>query len=215
MKNKFSFFVLYLSILLHGHSQTVSLKNTKVNEKEELSELKALLGFNSFAFCISPKRFCYVNFYVEEFLNDSLISKHDLYSTKGSYSADLLDMIFPKSSRKNTLIRFYTYSRSDTVEQVVFRFGGMEMIQSLRVNKKELNYDWSCALEGLNQQKAKIAEKMALLYYSTGVLDESPNGEVVSRFCSIPNIINHKSIAKGPTKLRHYFVVGVQFLEKL
>ncbi|PBQ30752.1 hypothetical protein CNR22_02835 [Sphingobacteriaceae bacterium] len=53
--------------------------------------------------------------------------------------------LIPMSKTGIFTIKIYTLVKSDTVEDLRFRIGGIELNKGLRINRKELAYEWKIA----------------------------------------------------------------------
>ncbi|PBQ30753.1 hypothetical protein CNR22_02840 [Sphingobacteriaceae bacterium] len=81
MKNKLILIgILFLMKLSYG--QNYSIKIATVKDSEVLSESMNMAGVNYFMFDLPSPESKYINIYVDECLNDSMIKKYDFVSSQ-------------------------------------------------------------------------------------------------------------------------------------
>lgn len=211
-------FILSLLTEISGfYGQNYSVKYLLPNDSEVMTEFMSMTGFEHFEFNLISTNAKYINVFVDEYLNDTLIKSYDHVSeTKNGISKELFAMVFRKSNPGAFKIKLYALAKGDTLEQFKFRIGGLEINKKLRVNKKDFEYEWKMpeAIENRNGCKVVVGKKTPLLYYSTSV-EENVDGTMINRFCNVPNVIEHKDLMKPGAVIKHYFSIGIQLLDEI
>jgi hypothetical protein len=175
-----------------------------------------MMGFDYHKFELKSSKPAYINVYINEYLNDTLINQFDhISANKKDTPKAYFDLVFTKLDSTKFTLKIYTLSKNDSIERIQFRIGELGLFKNLEVNKKEFSYSWK--LTEFNDNIGPVLEvgkKMALLYYATSV-EEIIDGKTVDAFCNVPNILNNKSLIENKGKIKHYFEIGLELVEKI
>jgi hypothetical protein len=158
----------------------------------------------------------YINVYIDEYLNDELITQYDhISANKDEAPKAYFDLIFTKLDSNQFTLKFYTLSKSDSIEQLQFRIGELGLFRKLKVNKEEFDYSWKLTdfPENIGPM-VELAKKIPLIYYATAV-EENIDGNTVNAFCRVPNILNNRHLIENQGVIKHYFEIGLELVEKI
>lgn len=181
------------------------------------ASFRSMMGFDYHKFRFKAEGSPFVNVYIDEYLNDSLIQSYD------HISANLADapvayrqMIFHQLDTSEFTLRIYAHSQSDTLERVQFRIGELGLYRRLQVNQQASSYSWKPAYHTADGEVRRpvINEKIPLLYYTTAE-QQNVNGETISAFCLVPNILNKRHLVENRGRIRHFFEIGLLLVDKL
>jgi hypothetical protein len=216
MKKQFLIILFLLVAIQLSYSQENRIKFETKKDNIDMTTFMTMVGFDYNKFTFKTDKSAYVNVYIDEYLNDELVSEFDYISTINKSITKLpYNIYFTKLDTSEFTLRIYSYSKSDTIEEIQFRIGEVALCRDLHVNKKDFSYSWKLA--GFNNNigpKIKNGNKIPLLYYTTA-LQENVNGSSVEAFCTVPNILDNRDLIENKGKIKHYFIIGMELVEKI
>ena len=212
--------LILLLLFIGFHSITFSQENRIVflpnRDEADLGVFMNMLGFNYHKFVLQSYQSPYVNVYIDEYLNDKLIEHFDhISANKDTAPKEYFNLIFTRLDTSEFVLKIYSLSKSDSIEEIQFRIGELGLYKKLHVNRKDFAYSWK--LSEFNNNVGPIIEigkKIPLMYYTTAVT-EVVNGQTISAFCDVPNILANKDIIENQGKIKHYFEIGVELVDKI
>ncbi|MCA0133525.1 hypothetical protein [Winogradskyella alexanderae] len=212
---------LFLIILLFFvgsslYSQENRIEYNPDKDDNDLAAFMNMMGFDYHKFEMKSKQPAFINVYVDEYLNDKLINHFDhIAANKDSIPKDYFNLVFTKLNAKLFTLKVYTLSKNDSIEQVQFRIGELGLFRKLRVNRKTFDYSWKLT-EFTNNigPKIELNKKIPILYYATA-LQQNIDESTVNAFCSIPNILNNRNLIENQGKIKHFFEIGIELVEKI
>ena len=209
-------FLLFCLSLMQAYSQENRYRYIPEKDENDIATFMNMMGFDYHKFEIKSPRTAYVNVYIDEYLNDELINSYDhISANKDEAPKAYFDIIFTKLDTSKFILKLYTLSKSDSVEQVQFRIGELGLFKKLKVNKKEFDYSWKLTNFSDNiGPQVRVNVKTPLLYYSTAV-EENVNEQTVSAFCNVPNILNNRELIENIGKIKHFFEIGIELVDKI
>jgi len=212
------FFLILLSICfqIDSYSQDYRIEYNPEKDEADIGAFMNMMGFDYHKFEMKSDIPAYINVYVDEYLNDNLINKYDhISANKEETPKAYFDLVFTKLDATKFTFKTYTLSKNDSIEQVQFRIGELGLYRKLKVNKKDFSYSWKLAEFNDNiGPMTEIGKKIPLLFYATSV-EENIDGQTVNAFCNIPNILINKSLIENKGKIKHYFEIGIELIEKI
>jgi len=216
MKKYILITLLLVGISIITHAQADRILYNPERDDIDMFTFMNMMGFDYQKFEFKTDRSPYVNVYIDEYLNDELITSYDhISANKESTAKSHFNLVFTKLDTSTFTLRIYTHSKSDTIEQIQFRIGELGLYRSLQVNKKEFSYTWKTTDFTDNVGPAvEIGKKIPLLYYATAI-EENIDGETIDAFCRIPNILNNRNLIENKGKVKHYFEIGMELVEKI
>lgn len=210
--------ICLLTLIQGFYGQNYSVKFLPPNDSEVMSEFMNMTGFEHFEFSLTSTNSKFINVFVDEYLNDSLIKSYDhvTESKRENLPKSMYGLLFPKSKSGTLKLKFYALAKGDTLEQFKFRIGGLEINKKSRINRNDFVYELKLPNELENESGARVelGKKIPLLYYATSV-EENVDGTIINRFCNVPNIIEHKDLMKVGAVVKHYFIIGFQLLDNI
>ena len=214
MKVKYLLLLILVSFLkLHAQDRIIYNPN---KDDTDIAVFMNMMGFDYHKFELKSLKPAYINVYINEYLNDTLINQFDhISANKKDTPKAYFDLVFTKLDSTKFTLKIYTLSKNDSIERIQFRIGELGLFKNLEVNKKEFSYSWK--LTEFNDNIGPVLEvgkKTALLYYATSV-EEIIDGKTVDAFCNVPNILNNKSLIENKGKIKHYFEIGLELVEKI
>ncbi len=196
----------------HYHGQDQYISYNPVTDNDDTEILKQMLGFDGFKFQIKTSQPLHLNVLIEEYLNDSVISRFNHFATADTYPAELHPIVFPAFAKGTIDFRIYSLRKNDTTQQVYISSKKVALDKKLRIDAGTFNYEWKLANENLTDT-LKLNEKTDLLYFSSAETDIQ-NGMSLQRFCNVPNIIKQKNSTTGG-RIQHYFVLSIVLSDKV
>jgi hypothetical protein len=213
-------FCVVFSVSLPGilHTQMVDDTIRYIPDNDELDMLvfMNMMGFGYHKFQLNSNTSGYLDIYIEEYLNDSLIDSYNhIESNRDEIAKIYYPIVFPKIDTSTKLLRVYTLSNNDSLEVVRFRIGEFALVKKLKVNKTD--FDYSFKLTNFNNNigpKCEMGSKIPLMYYATAV-DKNIDGSTISAFCDIPNILNNRHLIENQSQIKHYFIIGIELVNEI
>lgn len=209
------FFIFLISTSILYSQENKIIYNTNIDDTDSAVFMN-MMGFDYHKFELKSLKPAYINVYINEYLNDTLINQFDHISANQKDTPKAyFDLVFTKLDSTKFTLKIYTLSKNDSIERIQFRIGELGLFKNLEVNKKEFSYSWK--LTEFNDNIGPVLEvgkKTALLYYATSV-EEIIDGKTVDAFCNVPNILNNKSLIENKGKIKHYFEIGLELVEKI
>lgn len=216
MNKLFLLILLSISFQINSYSQENRIEYNPEKDEADIGAFMNMMGFDYHKFEMKSEKPAYINVYVDEYLNDNLINKYDhISANKEETPKAYFDLIFTKLDSTKFTLKIYTLSKNDSIEQVQFRIGELGLYRKLKVNKKDFSYSWK--LTEFKDNIGPITEigmKIPLLFYATSV-EENIDGQIVNAFCNIPNILINKNLIENKGKIKHYFEIGIELIEKI
>jgi hypothetical protein len=215
MKRTFLIITIFLTMFkLHSQENRIEY-NPEIDEIDNAVFMN-MMGFDYHKFVMKSEKNAYVNVYIDEYLNDKLINTFDhISSNKEKTPKAYFDLVFTKLDSTNFTLKIYTLTKNDSIERVQFRIGELGLFKNLQVNKTEFSYSWK--LTEFNDNIGPIIElekKIPLLYYATAV-EENVSEKTVKAFCKVPNILNNRNLIENQGKIKHFFEIGIELVEKI
>lgn len=193
-----------------------SIRYLSENDELDLLVFMNMVGFEYHKFELRTNTPGYLNLFIDEYLNDSLISTYNhIESNRDEVSEAYYPIVFPKIDTSIKLLRIYSLGDSDSLEVVRFRIGEFALVKKLNVNKEV--FDYSFKLTDFKDNvgpECKAGKKIPLLYYATSV-DKKVDGKTVNAFCDIPNILNHRHLIENQNQIKHYFIIGIELADEI
>ena len=210
--------LIALSISFHtnSYSQENRIEYNPEKDDTDIGAFMNMIGFDYHKFEMKSEKPAYINVYVDEYLNDNLINKYDhISANKEETPKAYFDLIFTKLDSIKFTLKIYTLSKNDSIEQVQFRIGELGLYRKLKVNKKEFKYSWKLTEFRDNiGPLIEIGRKIPLLFYATSI-EENIDGQTVEAFCNVPNILINKNLIENKGKIKHYFEIGIELVDKI
>ncbi len=207
---------LLLNLFFYSYSQENRIEYNPEKDETDVGVFMNMMGFDYHKFEMKSNQPAYINVYIDEYLNDKLINKFDhISSNKDNTPKAYFNLVFTKLDSIKFTLKIYTLSKNDSIEQIQFRIGELGLFKKLKVNKKEFDYSWKLT-EFTNNigPKIKLNEKIPILYYATSV-EQNIDNKTINAFCSVPNILNNRNLIENKGKIKHFFEIGIELVEKI
>jgi hypothetical protein len=202
----------------HVQSQTVndSIRFLPDNDELDLLEFMNMLGFEYHKFELRTNTPGYLNLFIDEYLNDSLISTYNhIESNRNEISKAYYPIVFPKIDTSTKQLRIYSLGKGDSLEVVRFRIGEFALVKKLKINKRDFDYSFKLTeFQDNVGPECKAGQKIPILYYATSV-DKEVDGSTVNAFCAIPNILNNRHLIENQNQIKHYFIIGIELANEI
>lgn len=216
MKKLYLLIIILISFQINTYSQENRIEYIPEKDGADIAAFMNMMGFGYNKFEMKSEIPAYINVYVDEYLNDHLINKYDhISANKEEAPKAYFDLIFTKLDSTKFTLKIYTLSKNDSIEQIQFRIGELGLYKNLKVNKKDFSYSWKLTefIDNIGPI-TEIGKKIPLLFYSTSV-EENIDGQSVNAFCNVPNILINKNLIENKGKIKHYFEIGIELVEKI
>gem|GEM_PF-6956756 len=216
MNKLFLLILLFTSFQINSYSQENRIKYNPEKDEVDIGAFMNMMGFDYHKFEMKSEKPAYINVYVDEYLNDNLINKYDhISANKEETPKAYFDLVFTKLDSTKFTLKIYTLSKNDSIEQIQFRIGELGLFKKLSVNKKEFHYSWKLTDFSNNVgPQIELNKKIPLLYYATSI-EQNVDKKTVNAFCSVPNILNNRNLIENKGKIKHFFEIGIELVEKI
>ena len=208
--------LLMLASFIKLYAQENRIKYNPEKDDTDIAVFMNMMGFDYHKFELKSSKPAYVNVYINEYLNDELIKEFDhISANKNDTPKAYFDLVFTKIDSSKFTLKLYTLSKNDNIERIQFRIGELGLFKNLEVNKADFSYSWKLTDFTDNVGPVlDIGSRIPLLFYATSV-EEVIDGKTVDAFCNVPNILNNKSLIENKGKIKHYFEIGLELVEKI
>ncbi|MDC3253856.1 hypothetical protein OAU89_03065 [bacterium] len=216
MKKSTILLILFLNLFFYSYSQENRIKYNPEKDETDIGAFMNMMGFDYHKFEMKSDKPAYINVYVDEYLNDKLINKFDHISSNiDSIPKAYFNLVFTKLDSVKFTLKIYTLSKNDSIEQIQFRIGELGLFKKLSVNKNEFDYSWKLTDFSNNVgPQIELNKKIPILYYSTSI-EQNVDEKTVNAFCSVPNILNNRNLIENKGKIKHFFEIGIELVEKI
>ena len=209
-------FSQFLSTTVQSQIVNDTIRYIPDNDELDLLVFMNMMGFAYHKFQLNSNTPGYLNIYIEEYLNDTLIDTYQhIESNKDEVAKAYFSIVFPQIDTSTKLLRIYTLDKNDSLEIVRFRIGDFALVKKLNVNKRD--FDYSFKLTNFNNNlgpKCEVGKKIPLMYYATAI-DKDVDGTTVTAFCDIPNILNNRHLIENQNQIKHYFIIGIELVNEI
>lgn len=207
---------LILALIASVNAQESKIKYNPEKDDTDIGVFMSMVGFDYHKFELTSPKSAFINIYIDEYLNDELISQYDhISSNKENTPKAFFDLIFPKLDSTMFNLTIYTLSKGDSIETIQFRIGELGLFKDLSINKTASGYRWKLTeFQNNIGPGLKIDKKIPLLYFSTAV-EEKVNESKVNAFCNVPNILNNRHLIENQGKIHHFFEIGIKLVEQI
>ena len=201
---------------MSSYSQENRFKYIPEKDDADIGTFMIMMGFDYHKFEMKSEQPAYINVYINEYLNDNLINQYDHISANKDETAEAyFDIVFPILNSTKFTLKIYSLSKNDSIERIQFRIGELGLYKNLKVNKKDFSYSWKLTNFTDNVgPNIEIGKRIPLLFYATSV-QENIDGKTVDAFCNVPNILMNKNLIENKGKIKHFFEIGVELVEKI
>lgn len=214
------FSVIILSFLpLFCFCQINEIESKPTEKESDLNVVFEMIDFHSYNYLLKSEKPAYLNVYINEFVNDSLVNSFDYLSTKDKFPEELYSIVFPRIEGEPMKFTIHALAKTDSILTIRLRMGKMALVKKLKIDKVKNSYSWkSAALRDKTNFKFELNQKIDLLYYASAV-EENISGVNVNKSCNIPVILNNKDASKNSVEsrktIKHYFCLGIELVEKI
>ena len=216
MKNNWLTIITLFTLISTIKAQESKIKYNPEKDEKDIAVFMNMLGFDYHKFeFIAPKP-SFVNVYIDEYLNDSLINQYDHISEVKKITPEAyFKMVFPKLDSTLFTLKIYTLTKSDSIETIQFRIGELGLFKDLLINKSVSSYSWKLAKFQDNiGPELDINLKTPIIYFASAV-EEKLDENKVNAFCNIPNILNNRHLIENKGKIQHFFEIGIRLVEQI
>lgn len=210
-------FLFYLTVIhFAANTQVTRIEYIPEKDDADISVFMNMMGFDYHKFEMRSNKPAYINVYIDEYLNDTLIHKFDhISANKDSTPKAYFNLVFTKLDSTKFTLKIYTLSKNDSIEQLQFRIGELGLFRKLNVNKNDFDYSWKLTDFSNNTgPKIELNKKIPILYYATAV-EQNVDEKTVNAFCNVPNILNNRELIENQGKIKHFFEIGIELVEKI
>jgi len=216
MKNNWLTIITLFTLISTIKAQESKIKYNPEKDEKDIAVFMNMLGFDYHKFeFIAPKP-SFINVYIDEYLNDSLINQYNhIYEIKKITPQSYFKMVFPKLDSTLFTLKMYTLTKSDSIETIQFRIGELGLFKDLVINKSVSSYSWKLAdFQDNIGPGLEINKKTPFIYFASAV-EEKIDEYKVNAFCSIPNILNNRHLIENKGKIDHFFEIGIRLVEQI